>query len=722
MPVLRAPVRLERRRLRDALTSPASFVALVGPTGSGATTLLRAYAERVGNVQWVGDGALPERVTGVLVVDRAEALTAEGWEHLRALRSTTPGLVVRAAAYSAQAIPRGWDAELVTGLAFTPEETAEYVTRRGSTLDPRTVHQLTGGLPAAVVAVVQANVIRPDVVRDVLARVAPEALPGMSAALAVPAFLTPEIVARLDGPEDLIDRAERAGRGAWRTDDGAVTFALTAPVRAAALAATPVGEAEARAIRTRAAEILLRDGAWLGAVTEGAAVGALEIVDAALKRGGLQLLGCIGAAIRDALRPINVLQLRRWPVIAMALALIFNARRQQTMRAIELMGVAMLGAQMKASGSAERALLSVVESVGGRLTGVGDGGVKAARAAARILDEMPRGDLEQIPALLADLRNHAGVSLLHGGHPARPRRSSSAPSRRRRGPATSSRPSAGSRSLLHMARAKLALERGAVDDAVDALARVWHIVDTIEHWPLLAVLRASCDLQAGRIEEGRERLRTLRAQRGGRLRGGSPFARGLELAEASLALAAGDLVAARRLTARASDAPEVLLGVARVALFDGQDDRALRLLSEVPESGPAVRAGRAVLQAIVLHRLGRGPTRPRPCAGPARSPAHSACAARSCCCRRRNMRSSPARSTTCPIRSTSTVMCHSSPHASASCCASWCIPRAPRRSPSGCTSRRTRSRASADRCTASWAPHPASRRSRRPWRCRLDGG
>lgn len=161
-------------------------------------------------------------------------------------------------------------------------------------------------------------------------------------------------------------------------------------------------------------------------------------------------------------------------------------------------------------------------------------------------------------------------------------------------------------SLLHMARAKLALERGAVDDAVDALARVWHIVDTIEHWPLLAVLRASCDLQAGRIEEGRERLRTLRAQRGGRLRGGSPFARGLELAEASLALAAGDLVAARRLTARASDAPKVLLGVARVALFDGQDDRALRLLSEVPESGPAVRAGRAVLQAIVLHRLGRG--------------------------------------------------------------------------------------------------------------------
>lgn len=78
MPALRAPVRLERRRLQDALTSPASFVALVGPTGSGATTLLRAYAERVGNVQWVGDGALPERVTGVLVVDRAEALTAEG--------------------------------------------------------------------------------------------------------------------------------------------------------------------------------------------------------------------------------------------------------------------------------------------------------------------------------------------------------------------------------------------------------------------------------------------------------------------------------------------------------------------------------------------------------------------------------------------------------------------------------------------------------------------
>ncbi|MGZ0069520.1 LuxR C-terminal-related transcriptional regulator [Microbacterium arborescens] len=639
MAPLRAPVRLDRPRLLSALASPAPLVALLGPDGAGATTLLRQFAEGRDDVTWAGDGRIPDEVSGTLIVDDGDSLTPDVWEHVRRLRATRPGLIVRLAVRSARAVPLAWDVEWVRDLGFTLDETIAYVAARGSHLDPRAVQLVTGGLPAAVVAVVEANVIDAAAVQLVLARLAPHPLPAAAAPLAVPEFLTPALVAQLGGDDEVVERAERAGQGEWRTDDGTLVFAFTAPIRAATLTATRITADEQRAIRHRAARALLREGAGLGALVEGAAADALDIVDAALRRDGLKLLWGNGARIAAALRPIPLLQLRRWPVIALAQALILNARREHRVRAAELLGVALLGVQTGQSEPADRALLRVVESVARRLTGVGDRGVRAARAATRILDELPAADLEHLRGLRGDLHAHAAISLLYGGD------GEAASDQFEQALATAVRPSvellatgglaliqaeAGELpaaqtwvdqalarpwpddildeyqgSMLRIAESRLALERGDASAAEAAVATIWPIIDTIEHWPALAAARAWADVSAGRPAEGLERLRSLRSRRGKRMSAGSPAARMLDATESMLALAATDLAAARRLVSRASDPSEVTLAAARVAVFDRQHERALKLLNAAAARTPRQRTEAAALEAILLHRLGR---------------------------------------------------------------------------------------------------------------------
>jgi LuxR family maltose regulon positive regulatory protein len=641
MATLRPPIVLGRPRLLEALESPASLVALVGPSGAGATTLLRQYAERQVSVQWMGggDGAVPEAASGVLVIDDADGLSPENWERLRARRAADPTLRIRLAVHSPRAVPAGWGVELVDGLAFTLDEIGEYLAGRGSSLDARSVYAVTSGHPAAVAALAQANVTRPERMRGVLAHASALPLDPDLAHLAVPEFLTPGLVADLGGPDDFIEAAERAGQGSWHRDVGELAFALTAPVRAATRASaalTPEREGEVHRI---AAARLLRDRTWFAALAEGAASGSLGTVDEALRRGGMPLLSAHGKAIVAALRGIPIVQLRRWPIIAMAQALAFNARREHGLRALEMMGVALVGVQTGPSGSADRALLRVVESVALRLMGLGDGGVRAARAAARTLDELPPGVIESMEGLAGDLRAHSGVSLLYGGH------DREAAEQFEQAMAVANRPAvelialgglalvdalagdvpaarqwvakASARwwrpelldeyqgSMLRIAEAKIALEHDRLAEADDAIDRIWPIIDTIEHWPLLGCMRAYVDIRAGRIDAGRERLRALRERRGRRMSASRPAARMLDLAESSLALAAGDLASARRLTPRAGDPAAVILGAARVALFDRRDEHALRLLGRVPAAGPEVRTTSAVLRAILLRRLGR---------------------------------------------------------------------------------------------------------------------
>lgn len=638
-----APTRtiLPRPQQLAELSSLARVVALVGPVGAGATTLLRQWASQHEHVTWAAAGSIPDphgipdRQRDVLIVDQADDLMPDDWQRLRALRAQHPDLIIRLALHTRRSLPADDDVEIVNCPSFTITETREYLAACGSQLDPVAVYVSTGGLPAAVRAVVQLGTTRGQFVNAALALLPPGALAPALSRLAVPEVLTQKIVTELGGPADFIDQTERAGQGAWTADAGRPLFVLTAPVRAATLQAYPVPEADA--IRAQAAQTLLAQAAWHGALIEGAASGSLAVVDAALRGGGMPLLRMHGASITARLQGIALWELRRWPIIAMAQALSYNARHQHQLRAIELMGVALIGARSTPPGSSDRALLRVIESVLQRLLGVGDGGVKAARAAAKILDELPAEEYRAIEGLIGDLHSHAAISLMNGGQ------TDEALVEFERTLGVTGRPglelmSLGGVALIHgasgdletgqswvdtalarswsdsilneyqgsmlrMAQARLLIEQNDLDGADEALDRVWPIIDTIEHWPMLAHLRALVAACRGEADAGLERFRALRRRRGTRISRAQK--RLLDMTDATLALAAGDLDAARSLAPRDDDPPSVLIAAARTLVFDGNFERARTVLAGIRAETPDERAGAAVLDAIVLRRFGR---------------------------------------------------------------------------------------------------------------------
>ncbi|WP_144795930.1 LuxR family transcriptional regulator [Microbacterium paludicola] len=623
---------LKRPRLEEALSSPARVVILVGPIGSGSTTLLRQWARGHENVTWGWSRAIPDASGGVLLFDEADELDEADWQRIRDMRRTQPQLLVRGSVRSTHAVPAGEDVEFVRDLSFTKLETSEYLASLGSQLDPSAVYRATGGLPAAVDALARLKSTRPTLVRETLALLRPGSLDARDARLAVPEVLTAELITELGGEQDFLARAEAAGQGEWMADAGHPLFLLTAPVRAATLKSRPVDDAQP--LREAAGRVLLSQGAWLGALIEGVGAGSLDVVDSALRGGGMLLLTTHGATISALLQEVNVWELRRWPVIAMALALIYNARHEHRVRAMELMGVALIAARSAPAGSSERALLRLLESVLQRLLGIGDGGVKAARTAVRVVGELPAADRRAMVGLLGDIHIHAAISLMYGGHGpealgefAHARAAAGRPGVQLislGGTAaihalsgdlvtaqgwvdtTLTRPwptrilDEYQGALLHIARAKIHLEHDELDDADASLDRVWHIIDTIEHWPLLAHLRAQVDICRGRPREGLERFWALRRRRGTRI--SRPQARLLDLTESSLTLSFGD-VAAAVLIARPGDLPSVSVGVARSEMFAGQYARALRTLARISPDGPGVRASVAALEAVCLRRL-----------------------------------------------------------------------------------------------------------------------
>lgn len=633
---------LPRRRLLDALSSSSPVVVLTGPVGAGASTALRAWADAREDVTWaaaevpdVADHDLAAPGAAV-VIDDADALSSDDWERLARLRASRLHLLVRIAVHGRSAVPPQQGVEFAESLLLTADETAEYLIEVGSALDAQAVHRLTGGLASAVRAVSRLTVLAPAAVEAALAAVPHGQLPAEHAALAAPAVLTNEVAEALGAPAGVIDALERAGLGQWEPGFGHPLFVLTAPVRAAARRARDAAQ-DPDQNRGAAASALLEQGAWYGALREGAAISSLQTVDAALKGGGLPLIRMHGAAIAEQLRHVRPLELRRWPVTAMALALILNARREHRVRAVEMMGIALIGARTAAAGSGERALLKVIESVLKRLLGVADGGVRAAQSAARMLAELSADQRASLDGVLSDLHAHTGVSLMHVGQ------GSEAADQFENALASASRPSArltafGGLALVHaqagdigtaqtwidtalrhpwhdnvlreypgslllIAQAWTHIQRGDIDAAEEAIDGVWHIIDTIEHWPLLAQVRAVADICRHEPQRGLERLRALRRQRGSHIP--RRLVRQLDVTESMLHLAVGDVGAAGALSAHSHDAPAVAIGAARVQLFDRRPEHALRVLVRTAAETPVDRVTAAALEATALVQLGR---------------------------------------------------------------------------------------------------------------------
>lgn len=630
---------LPRAELVGRLDSAAAVVVACGPRESGKTALVAAWAAERDDVVWYESGPLPDLEAGWVAIDDADDLAPETWQGLGRLLRERPDVRVRATVRSAAALPATWDVELVGDLAFTADEAGEMLDAAGSRADPELVVDLTGGLPGAVRLVARSGATTVGQIEAELTRHRGIVLPVEARALAVPEHLTSAVVAALGGDPGFLDEAESSGWGRWRTSPAGRTFQLTALARLPARAALGWAPARELDLRGRAAQVLLDEQHSFAALVEAVASRRLDLVDAALKDGGVPLLWDHGHDVARRLDQLPALTLRKYPVVAFARALTLNSRRAHRLRAVEYFSLALVGARTLPKGSVDRTIMRVVESVGRRLLHVGDGGVKAATDAALTLSEMSLADRELLRTLEPDLHLHAGLSLMYGGN--LPGASAELEKAFTRGARTGARlQSVGGLALIHalvgdvpqaahwlttasehtwpspylrgypgsmlrVAQALVAVERLRFDEADDHLDDIWSQVDTIEHWPLLVHARALTSLGRGRAGEGLEMMRTISEQRRYRSGTGSAMHRALAGTELLLTLASGDLDRARRFPSRRDDAVSVQLEHARVALVEGATDRALELVVRAKAVTPRDRVARTSLQAALLQRLGQ---------------------------------------------------------------------------------------------------------------------
>lgn len=630
---------VDRPAIMARLDSAHAVVALVGPVRSGRSSLLAAWGEAA-DATWLDPEDLSAGSGDAIVVDDADRLTPEDWSELGARLAASPHLRLRLSVHSLDALPPGWDVDAVTDLRVTFDEIGAYVEAAGSPLEPRVLAFATGGHVGSLRELVSPEVRDLSQFDAVLARAGrPWRLDADEARLAVPSYLTAEVVELLGGPADFLARADRAGLGAWLADGSTRVFHLVPTVRAATLAGLELDDAERRRLRLVAAEASLARDAPLAAFADAVRGDDLDLAVRALKAGGMALLIQHGYVVGGLLRPLSVNRLRRQPVMALALALVLNARRQNRLRAVEMFGVAVLGARFGAGRPVDRALTHVVESVALRVMGAGDGGVAAARRVARVLRTSDADELGTLGRVTPHLHVHAGISLLYG--------ESLDEARDQFEHTLAASPEVGTEltaigglaladalegerdaaavwleladgrvwpperldeyagSLLRLAQAQTAVDELDFPRAAAALDTIWPIVDTIEHWPLMAHVRALVDIGTGQAAVGLERFRSLRRQRRGRFGPPAPVRRLLAVTESLLLLAVGRPVEARDVLGDPQQHAGLLLAALRVALVTGDADQALSLLVRVVPRGPRDRVTVAAFEAVLLRRLGR---------------------------------------------------------------------------------------------------------------------
>src|SRR5699024_6755122 len=160
--------------------------------------------------------------------------------------------------------------------------------------------------------------------------------------------------------------------------------------------------------------------------------------------------------------------------------------------------------------------------------------------------------------------------------------------------------------LLRIAQAWEAVDRsdaGAASAHLEALAPR---VDTSEHWHLIAHVRALYDIEFENATIGLHRFRALRALRSNKRSDRRRSARILDVTEAFLHLALGDLSRAGSVIGRVSDDPDLMLAAARVEIARGRDRDALALVADASDMYPVVEMSAYVLRAVLLARAGRG--------------------------------------------------------------------------------------------------------------------
>lgn len=499
------------------------------------------------------------------------------------------------------------------GLAGLPGDDAERVRRSvgrlplmvraaAVALDHR-ARAVAGGAGPARDALDVDDIVRAALTRSVRGLLAPrsggEGYRPFLLATSIAPVVTPELAARLTGVPDaraVLDRAAHEGLGLW-TPAGAdlpheeafrYSPAVRAVLREELARVLPERVDELKRVVARWAE---ERGMFFTAFRCAMEVGDHELASHLARRAWEDILLDNTWETVTLLEALSLRTLYAQPLLAMLLALHYNASRAHRLRAVELFGIAVTAARLRAERAdpADRMVLLSMEGIALRLLGRLERAVPPTVKAMEVLGGLTVAQRDGLGSLLPTLLNQNGATFFRAGR-YRQALETYAVSHARNGGAlrpeaefTGLASSAGTQAVMgdlyaaaglvaridrtpwpqdwtgegvgaqyRIATMLLALERldfGAAQKHIDAMAR--HL-ETLEYWATFAYGQALIDLAEHRPLEGVERLTAC--LKAGARPGITEFDRAnLEATQAVLLLSAG----------RTGQAESVLRGIKR---------------------------------------------------------------------------------------------------------------------------------------------------------------
>lgn len=469
-------------------------------------------------------------------------------------------------------------------------------------------------------------------------------------ATAVAESLTADLAAELSGDADaaaLLRRAEAEGLGLVAETALGPRFSYSPLVREVLLRAGERTRPERVATLHRTVALWsLDDASYFAAIRHAVAAGDLALASTVARRSYYFLLRNHGVQLRELFADTPLLALRKYPLLAMMLALHYNAAKVHRTRALELFAIAITSARLQraTAAPADRAVLRTVESSALRVMGRFDGALSAAEDAHTVLRALDDAGRASLGRLIPILYTHIGTSYFYGGRTAEALacfRESYAEALLIDSPAGLEglamqagtlavsgdivdaeeicRIAEGHRwpdgwldgymgSFLQIARALVALERNDADTAERHIRLLDRHRATIEHWPLLAHIDAVIRMLRNQAGEGLlEFETTVRHHRSRSSLGPFTSAR-LRATRSLLQLAAGDPAAAEHSVLRGTRRTvrdEVAL--ARIELSRSEPVAALRLLDSTrrsPGKSSRVEGEERMLRAAALAAAG----------------------------------------------------------------------------------------------------------------------
>jgi LuxR family maltose regulon positive regulatory protein len=455
-----------------------------------------------------------------------------------------------------------------------------------------------------------------------------------------------ELARALSGAPDadtLLERAERDGLGLWHDAGEQRLFTITPLLRETFLRELATTDRSAlRPLRRRVAEWSHAHGRAFEALDFAVRARDLAFASAVVRESWFLLLRSHAPQVIEVFSKTPLMALRQYPLLAMLLALIFNARKEHRVRAIELFGLAIASSRITGSRAEppDRVLFRTIESASLRVLGSFDSSLAAAQDAYDTITTLSLEDRALLGRLPPVLYNHIGTSFFYSG-----RMDQAMASFRQSA-------SIGAAEGLPSGLEGLALEAGAAaitgdmvtaeERAADAAGRDWpdgwitgymgsfyqiaqafialerfdadaaegHVRSldrhraTIEHWPLLAHLDALVSLLRGDPENALLAFEREVAAHTKRSALGPFTAARLRASRSLLHLAAGDAEAAESsLAPPGRRARRDAVALARIALARGSLDEMLELLGQHGGDGdrtPRVEGEIIVLRAAAL--------------------------------------------------------------------------------------------------------------------------